>query len=107
MIRRGLLALLAILFVWLVVARRAELAELGHVLVLGLWPWVLLALLLLAASYLAYAELFRASFAAVGVASRLGGTLVVLMASLVVNVMVPSAGAAGLALFVDDAARRG
>lgn len=105
--RRWILPIAIVALLWVVVARRADLDELGRTLALGRWPWIAAAAGLQAAYYLLYAALVRESFRVVGVPGGLRHTLAVLLASMFVNVVVPSAGAAGAALFVDDAARRG
>jgi hypothetical protein len=105
--RRWLLPLLLIALVWLLVAHRTELGAVLRTFRQGAWPWIAAAALIQIAYYVAYAELFRAAFWAVGVAGRLKSLFAVLLASLIVNVVMPSAGAAGAALFVDDAARHG
>ena len=105
--RRWLLPLILIAVIWLLVANRTELGAVLRTLRRGEWPWIAVAALLQVVYYLAYAELYRAAFWAVGIAGRLKTLFAVLLASLIVNVVMPSAGAAGAALFVDDAARHG
>ena len=105
--RRWLFPALFVLFLAWVIANRAELGALTRTLVMSRWQWVALAVLLQAGYYVVYAGLYRLAFARVGVTSRLGDTLPVLLGSLFVNLVAPSAGAAGAALFVDDAGRRG
>lgn len=107
MIRRWLFPVLLIAALWYLVGHRTELGELGRTLALGRWQWVVLAGALQVVYYLAYAWLYCVAFEVVGVKSRLRDAFVLLIGSLFVNVVVPSAGAAGAALFVDDAARRG
>jgi len=106
-VRRWLLPLAVLAFVVVVIARRTELDELARTLARGRWPWVAAAAALQCAYYLFYAALCHASFAVVGMRSRFREVLVVLLGSMFANVVVPSGGAAGAALFVDDAARRG
>jgi hypothetical protein len=105
--RRWILPLAVIAFLAVLIARRTELDELARTLAQGRWPWVAAAAVLQCVYYLLYAALCRASFEAVGVHSRFRETLAVLLGSMFANVVVPSGGAAGAALFVDDAARRG
>ena len=107
MIRRWILPLLAVAFVAVVLASRRELQQLGRTLALGRWEWVMAAALLQLAYYMVYAELFRGSLAAVGVRIPRQASFIALMGSLFVNVVLPSAGAAGMALFVEEARRRG
>jgi uncharacterized membrane protein YbhN (UPF0104 family) len=107
MIRRWLLPLLLAAFVWLLIAHRGEIRELLRTLASGNPRWVALAVLLQAACFVSWAGLYRRAFATAGVAGRLLDTLGTLMCAAFVNLVVPSAGAAGATLFVDDAARRG
>jgi uncharacterized membrane protein YbhN (UPF0104 family) len=107
MIRRWVFWFLVVAFLWLLVANRTELRDVAVTLASGRWAWIALAAALQAAYYLVYAELYRGSFEVVGVPGRFGDALVPLLGSLFVNVAIPSGGAAGAALFVDAAARRG
>src|SRR5207247_11482458 len=86
---------------------RHELQHLGRTLALGRWEWVMAAALLQLAYYAVYAELFRGSLSAVGVGIPRRASFIALMGSLFVNVVLPSGGAAGMALFVEEARRRG
>jgi uncharacterized protein (TIRG00374 family) len=105
--RRWILPLAVVAFLGVLVARRTELDELVRTLALGRWPWVVAAAALQGVYYLVYAALCHAAFGVVGVRSRFREVFAVLLGSMFANVVVPSGGAAGAALFVDDAARRG
>jgi phosphatidylglycerol lysyltransferase len=105
--RRWLFWLLVILFVWVVVSRLTEIKKLAETLMGGQWQWVAVAALLQVAYYIVYTGLYQSAFLTVGVESRLGELLPVTFSSIFVNVAAPSGGASGIALFVDDAARRG
>jgi len=105
--RRWILPLAVVAFLGVLVARRTELDELARTLALGRWPWLAAAAALQGVYYLLYAALCRAAFGVVGVRSRFREVLAVLLGSMFANVVVPSGGAAGAALFMDDAARRG
>jgi uncharacterized protein (TIRG00374 family) len=59
------------------------------------------------AYYALYAALCHAAFGLVGMRGRFREVLAVLLGSMFANVVVPTGGAAGAALFMDDAARRG
>lgn len=107
MLRRLVLWLLVAAFVVAVFSRLADLETLAETLARGRWEWVAAAALLQAAYYTAIAGLYRTTFLAVGVASRMRDLVGVLVASLFVNTVAPSGGMAGSALFVDEAARRG
>lgn len=105
--RQGLFWLLIIGFIWLSVSRLTEIQKLTDTLAQGRWQWVAVAALLQLLYYLVFTSLYRAAFATVEVQSRLRDLLPVTFASIFINVVAPSAGASGAALFVDDAARRG
>jgi len=105
--RRLLLWLLLLGFVWLAVAKFNEIQELAQTLAHGQWHWIVAALALQVLYYIILAALYQAAFATVDVRSRVFDLLPVTFASIFVNVMAPSGGASGAALFVDDAARRG
>lgn len=105
--RNWIFRLLLIGLIWLVVSRFAEVEKLAGILSHGLWQWLLVAALLQFVYYLLYSGLYQSSFQIAGVQSHLSQLLPVLLASLFVNVVAPSGGTAGAALFVDEAARRG
>ena len=105
--RRWLLWLLIIGFVWLAISQLTEIQKLADTLAQGQWWWVAVAVLLQILYYLVYSGLYQSAFATVAVPSRLWDLLPVTFASIFVNVVVPSGGGSGAALFVDDAVRRG
>jgi uncharacterized protein (TIRG00374 family) len=105
--RRWLLHLLIVAFLWVVLTRFTEIENLLKTLAQGKWQWVLVAALLQVVYYIAYAALYQTAFYTVGVESRVRELLPVTMGSIFVNVVAPSGGASAVALFVDDAARRG
>jgi len=105
--RRWLFWLLIALFGWLLYSRWPEVANLARTLAQGQWQWVLAATLLQVAFYIAFTGLYWSAFELVGVRSRLRDLLPVTFASIFVNVAAPAGGASGIALFVDDARRRG
>lgn len=105
--RQWLLWVIAIGVIWLGVSRSAEIRELLQALGQGRWEWIVLAASLQMLYAVVYAALHQAAFATVGVQSTLGQLLPVLFAAVFVNVAAPMSGAAGVALFADDAARRG
>jgi uncharacterized membrane protein YbhN (UPF0104 family) len=104
--RRWLFWLLLAAFAWLVVSRFTEIETLVTTLGQGRWPWILLAALLQVGYYVLYAALFQVAFHTVGVESRTRDLLPVTLGAVFINTVAPSGGTAGLALFVDDAARQ-
>ena len=109
--RRWLLWLLVLGFVWLAVAQFNELRNLvqtlARTLTHGRWQWVALAALIMALYYWAYAASFQAAFRAVEIERRIADLLPVIFGMFFVNVITPAGGAAGVALIIDDAAQRG
>jgi uncharacterized protein (TIRG00374 family) len=73
----------------------------------GDWPWVVAGILLHAAYFLMNAKLYQLCFTTVGVESSAWQLLPVIFGAFFINVVVPAGGAAGGALFVGDAIRRG
>lgn len=104
-IRQLLFWLLLTALAWLVISRFTEIETLIRTLRQGRWPWILLAAVLQAGYYVLYAALFHFTFYAVGVTSRLSNLVFVTLGAVFVNTVAPSGGMAGLALFMDDAAR--
>jgi phosphatidylglycerol lysyltransferase len=105
--RRWIFWGLVILFIWVIISRFSEIKKLAETLSGGQWQWVAVAVLLQVVYFIIYAALYQSAFLTVGVTSRIGELLPVTFASIFVNVAAPSGGASGVALFVDDAARRG
>lgn len=93
-------------FLWVLVNRMAEIRQLLGTLAQGQWTWVALAAGLQVSYYFVYAVLFRSAFSLVDIPARVRDLLPIAFASLFVNATTPTAGAAGMALFIDDARRR-
>jgi phosphatidylglycerol lysyltransferase len=105
--RRWIFWILVVLFVWVVISRLSEIRKLADTLLGGQWQWVAVAALAQVVYYIIYTALYQSAFLTVGVKSRLGDLLPVTFASIFMNVAAPSGGASSMALFADDAARRG
>lgn len=97
---------LVVAFGWLVIEHLAELEELGRTLRQGEWQWVLLAASLQLAFFVIASWQYQVAFALVSIQSRLWQLLPLVVGALFVNATAPAGGAAGVALFVNDAARR-
>lgn len=98
---------LAVVFVWVIVSRFTEIQALALALSQGKLLWVLAAALLQVGYYILYTGIYQAAFHTVEVESRLSELVPVTFSAIFVNVVAPTGGASGAALFVDDAARRG
>ncbi len=105
--RRALLWLLIIAFIWVVITRVTEIQNLAETLAKGLWGWVLVAAILQVLYFVVITASYQAAFWTVEVRGRLFELLPVTFAALFVNVVAPSGNVSGMALWADDAARRG
>ena len=99
--------LLAIAPVWIVVGHFADIKRMASILFQGVWTWILIAALFQFIYFLIHTAVYQVSFDAVQVKSRCRDLLPMVLAAVFVNVAVPSGGASGAALFVEDAAYRG
>jgi phosphatidylglycerol lysyltransferase len=104
---RWILWVLIVAFVWIVVTRFTEIEKLAATLSQGQWEWVLAAAIIQVIYFVVFAASYWSAFDAVEVKSRLRDLLPVVFGSLFVNVVAPAGGTTGVALFVDDARRRG
>jgi phosphatidylglycerol lysyltransferase len=105
--KRWIFWLLLALFTWLVLTRTAEIKQLAKTLAQGRWEWMLVAVLLQVSYFTVLTLSYKAAFSVVGVRSTLRQLLPVTFAALFVNVVAPSGNLSGMALWVDDATRRG
>jgi uncharacterized protein (TIRG00374 family) len=102
--RRWLLLAFLVALALVVITRFVEIERVIRTLLRGQWQWVAVGAGLQFLHYLTYAAMFSAGFEAVGVAISTLQLLPVVFASVFVNVLAITGGAA---IFVDDAARRG
>jgi uncharacterized membrane protein YbhN (UPF0104 family) len=105
--RRWLLCLIVAGSIVLAAQHSTEIKQVLVTLLHGQLQWVLVAVLLQVVCFVLYAALYQLSFLTVEVESRWGDLVPLLFASICLKTMVPSGGVSGVALFVDDAARRG
>jgi len=103
--RRIIFWLLIFIFIGLIITRFAEVSKLAQTLSSGNWGWVAGAAALQLAFYIVYAGIYEVAFATVQVHATIRELLPVLFSAVFVNVAVPTGGASGVALFIDDAAR--
>ena len=102
--RRWLLLAFLVALAIVVITRFVEIERVAATLLRGQWQWVAVGAGLQFLHYLTYAAMFSAGFEAVGVAVGTLDLLPVVFASVFVNVLASTGGAA---IFVDDVARRG
>ena len=105
--RRWLLILVLLIFVIFVILQLGNIRRFVETLVRGRIEWLAVAILLQVAYYSAYAVLYQVSFETVEVESQVLELVPVLFASIFLKVVVPSGGVSAVAVFVDDATRRG
>ena len=105
--RRWIYWLLVIAFIWLVVNHFHEFADFSHTLARGHLLWILVAVTLQILHYLISSTSYRTAFNTVGIDSRLRDLFPLLFSAIFLNVVAPTGGASGAALFVGHAARNG
>ncbi len=105
--RRWIFLLIMVLFIWIVISRLTELQQLKDTLAQGQWGWIWAAMFSQLVFYIVFSASYQMAFSTVGVSSRTRELIPVVLGSLFVNVVVPSGGAGGAALFADDLSRRG
>jgi len=107
MARRVTLAVLIAAAALLALTHGADIAAFVTTARGGSVGWLAVAALLQVGYYLGYILTYRQAFASVGIHRRLSELTPVMLASVFVNTVTPSAGTAGPALMIDDATRRG
>ena len=107
MARRVTLGLLIAAAAFLALTHGADVAAFVTTARGGSAPWLAVAAILQIGYYLGYVLTYRQAFASVGIHRRLSELTPVMLASVFVNTVTPSAGTAGPALMIDDATRRG
>lgn len=107
MARRVTLGVLIVAAAFLALTHGSDVAALVQTARGGSVRWLAVAALLQVGYYLGYVLTYRQAFAAVGVQRRVTELTPVMLASVFVNTVTPSAGTAGPALMIDDATRRG
>jgi uncharacterized protein (TIRG00374 family) len=105
--RKWLFWLLFLTFIWLILSHLAEIQTLALTLSRGELTWILAAGGMMIPYYLVYAVSYQVAYDAVGIKRSIRELLPVIFGMLFVNLVTPTGGSAGVALFVDDAARRG
>lgn len=94
-------------FIWVIIDHLSEIEKLGRTLRQGDLLWVGAAIGLQIAHQLFFTAIYQTAFETVGVKSQLWELFPLVFAAHAVNVTAPTGGAAGAALFVDDAVQRG
>jgi uncharacterized protein (TIRG00374 family) len=105
--RRLLTALIVLLAVYLVLSRFTELQQVVDTLGRGQWVWLLLALALQFGWLVNSAEMYKSIYRLLGLPGRLIQLLPLSITSNFINTAAPSGGVGGMAIFINDARRRG
>ena len=99
--------LLVAALIWFVSQNFVQVQHLAQTLSLGKWQWLVFAALVQVIYYLCFTWIYQSAFDTVEVESSVRGLIPVVLSSLFLNVVTPTAGASGAALFIDDADQRG
>ena len=105
--RRWLFWLAVVGFVWFLASRLGDLKQLAAVLAAGRWQWVILAAVSQVGYFVLFAWMYQVAFSVVGVQTRVRELVPVVLGAVFVNTLAPSGGTAGMALYTDNAVRRG
>ena len=94
-------------FLWLIASHLTEIRDVILPLIKGQPEWILLASLLQVFYYVVFAAMFESAFYTVDMRSSILNLIPVTLGALFINVVAPTWGMAGAALYVDDASHRG
>ncbi len=104
--RKFIIALVLLLGFFYVVAKLAEIQNIAEVLQKGIWWFILLALVVEGLWVLNCGASFRYIYRAIGIEEQLGTLSLIVSAANFINIVAPSAGVGGLAIFMSEARRR-
>lgn len=102
-----LFLLLTIGLIWFVRANMTDLRQVTAVLAQAQWPWLAAAFALRLVYFVLFTLIYQTAFGAVGVQSRWRGLLPLTLAAAFIDTTAPLGGTASIAIFMDDARRRG
>lgn len=105
--RKLIVAIALLLGVIYLITQMAEMQAIVETLRRGDWRFLLLALFVEAAWLLNVALVYRSVYRALGMEERLGRLVLLAAAANFLNVIAPSAGLGGVAMFISDARRHG
>jgi uncharacterized protein (TIRG00374 family) len=104
--RKFIIPIVLLLGFIFIVARRSELRSIAETLQQGIWWFLGLALIIQFLWTLNCGASFRAIYRGMGIEERLGTLSLIVSAANFVNVVAPSGGVSGMAIFVSEARRR-
>jgi uncharacterized protein (TIRG00374 family) len=105
--RRVILALILLLALYIVISRFTEVEQIVQTLQRGNPFWIGLAVLVQLAWAVAIAFVYKYTYRLLGMEAGVSHLLPLVIASNFINIVAPSAGVGGVAIFVTDARRRG
>jgi uncharacterized protein (TIRG00374 family) len=104
--RKFIFAVVLMLTIVFIIGQFAELQSLVETVQKGDWRYLALALIIQTAWLLCLAASYQAIFHSMGVEEKVGNVLVIATAANFINVVAPSAGMSGVAVFIAEARRR-
>jgi len=104
---RWLVWILIAAFLWLMVSHLTDIETVALPLIRGQPVWIFLAAVLQVFYYAIFAAMFKSAFNTVDMRSSIRNLIPVTLGALFINVVAPTWGMAGAALYVDDASHRG
>jgi uncharacterized protein (TIRG00374 family) len=104
--RKFIIAFVLLLGFFYVVAKLAEIQNIAETLQRGIWWFILLALLVELLWMINCGASFRSIYRAMGIEEQLGTLSLIVSAANFINIVAPSAGVGGLAIFMSEARRR-
>ncbi len=104
--RKFVIAIALFLGFIFVVAKLAELQNIAETLQTGIWWFIGLALIIEFLWFINCGASFRAIYRALGIEEQLGTLSLIVSAANFMNIVAPSGGVSGLAIFMSEARRR-
>jgi uncharacterized protein (TIRG00374 family) len=105
-LRQIVLIILFLGFTLLIVTRFTSVSNLVQTLSQGSWPWVLAGVIIHVIYFIFYAVLYQRGFATVDINTQTTPLIPVMFATMFINAVVPTAGVAGNALFINHIVKR-
>ncbi len=103
--RRLIYLILGLSFFWFIFSRLTEIELFFEILAGGKWQWVLIALASQMLFFAISSNLYKSALSVAGIENRFRHIVPMVMGSAFINVLAPTAGTAGVALFISQAKR--
>jgi hypothetical protein len=105
--RKLIYAIILLLAIYFAFGQAAEIQAIGETLQKGDWRFIILGLALQAVWFLNVAYSYQLIFQAVGIQEGITKVMLLSNAALFINIVAPSVGVGGMAVFISEARRRG